>query len=680
MSQQNLLKNKSGVVFTKCISIAFALILFSLTSIFSQVKEPVFNDDVFLVDQVIKLGEEDFLTRIGLQKNENAETSGLQYVPIDENQSELPVGLVLSGGAARAFAHIGVLKKLEEEGIYPDFLVANSMGSLVALLYAAGLSPDQIEKVVSDYSMDFLFTARFPLDGGIIDDYNMMSAIYNILGETDIKDLQIPIIVLAEDLVSRRTVAFMEGDFYKVLSATIAMPVSFPPVRYNDMILLDGGATNLVPVQAAADYTNRIITSTSFSDSVSEYRDILSVINRALDLGKTRKGIIELKTIDNILIRCNVEDISYMAFDKSHEIADRGEGSAALAIDEIKKAGFDKTTTWSNERIASLEDTREQLLSKHEKTLLSYKKTNMIYQKEFAGYVSGGYQMYSGNDDDYYLDNSDYFYLSQRAEVGSMFGELREYWDPWRGLGVDGRLNISLFDAVLFQNRVSFKWDTLFDEGFTNGFEGIYYYGKINAKLTNDGNKGIDPYIAWEGFFPNIGGLSTNTHSSFGRLGANFYLSNFSVSPYAFIEDTMVTGFGVKNDFKIPIFDFLSINQKTVSRFPFDFSNTISLYQNDGLRGATTSGSYNYFIVTNNNLTFEIDTVGTLFEVLVIKDLGLSAFCDYYKTDVHGFSAGAEVDVTLAVLGLVSMQFSGYGGYDVTKKSGFLGFSISGNL
>ncbi len=661
-------------------SLCIFLLSFSLFSIMGQDAQVYENDPLFIVDEVIKIGEENFLERIGLKENSDASNGLDQYIPIEDAQSDLPVGLVLSGGAARAFAHIGVLKKLEEEGIVPDFIVANSMGSLVALLYAAGFSPDQIEKIVSDYPMDFLFTARFPVDGGIIDDYNMMSAIYNLLGEKDIKDLEIPIVVLAEDLVSRRTVAFMEGDFYNVLSATIAMPVSFPPVRYNDMILIDGGTTNLVPVQAAADYTNRIITSTSFSNSLSEYRDILSVINRALDLGKTRKGISELKSIENILIRCDVEDISYMAFDRASEIVKRGENSAVEVIDEIKSAGFDKSTTWTSERMLALEETRDNLSVNHNKTLTTYKRTTMLFQKEFSGYVSAGYQMYSGNEDDYYLDNSDYFYLTQRGEIGNVAGELREYWDPWRGVGLDARLNASFFDVLLLQNRAVFKWDNIFDDGFISGFEGIYYYGKLNANITNDGTKGIDPFIAWEGFFPNNGGIQADMHSSFGRLGANFYYDTFSVTPYTFIEEYPVLGFGVKSDISFHIFDFLSVSQSTVSRFPYDFNNTITLFQNDGLRSSKNTGSYNYFVITNNNLTFEVDTLGTLFEVLVLKDFELSAFCDYYKTDVHGISVGGETSLTVAILGLISMDFSGYGGYDLTQKADFWGFSISGKL
>ncbi len=658
----------------------FIIMYFSIQVVWTQPQDYSFNDPVFLTDQVITYGEENFINRIGLKENPNITENAPKFIPIKETQTEMPLGLVLSGGAARAFAHIGVLRELETQGIFPDFLVVNSMGSLVALLYAAGLSPDQIEKIVSDYSMDFLFTARFPLDGGLIDDSNMISAVYNILGKIDIKDLEIPIVVYAEDLLSRRTVAFMEGDFYSILSATIAMPIAFPPVRYNDMILIDGGTTNLVPVFAASEYTNRIITSASFSNNTGEYRDVLSVITRSLDLAKTRKGITEIKTVDTILIRCNVEDISYMAFDKAHDIIQRGEESAKQAIGDIKTRGFDTNTTWTPDRMQDLQIKRDNLAKIHDDVVLGYKKTNIIQKKEYTGYISGGVQMYSSPNDNYYLDNSDYFFLSQRAEIANIAGELREYFDPWNGVGIDARLQASFFDFLTLENRVAFKWDSLFDNGFAKGFEGIYYYGNLTANITNDGNNGIAPFFSWESFFANNGGLQNGNHFSLGRTGADFYIRNFSISPYVFAENQSTMGFGIKNVFNIPLTSSLFITQKTASRFPFNFNNEVSLYKNDGLRGSITEGNYNYFVVTNNNLTYTIETVGTLFDTVSIKNLAFSAFCDYYKTDVHGISAGGELGVELAIIGLVSIHVSGYGGYDITREEGFGGFSIGGKI
>ncbi len=107
-------------------------------------------DDILLSDVPISYGDAMFRERI------LARTQG----------ERSPVGLVLSGGSARAFAHIGVLKYLEEQDIVPDFIISNSMGSIVGLLYAAGLSPDQILESVTSINLQSMFDLTLPVEGG----------------------------------------------------------------------------------------------------------------------------------------------------------------------------------------------------------------------------------------------------------------------------------------------------------------------------------------------------------------------------------------------------------------------------------------------------------------------------------------------------------------------------------
>lgn len=675
--------NKNIFLVTKIFVLLYVTFVFC-TTLAAQENQVEFDDAVFMVDEVIQFGEELFLTRLGLD-GEKAVILDADNIPDKENLLTIvdnptaPLGLVLSGGAARAIAHVGVLKKLEEEGIFPDFIVANSMGSMVGLLYAAGVSPDTIEQIITDYPTEFLFTARIPIDGGLIDDYNMISMFYQILGDLDIKNLEIPIVVIAEDLTSRRQVSFMEGDFYKILSATIAMPISFPPVEYKGMKLIDGGTTNLVPVESAAEYTDRILVSTTFSNPENNYTDIISIISRAIDIGKTRQGIKELKSIDSIVIRCDVEDFSYMEFEKVTEIIERGIISTEAVIDKIKASGFDKPTTWNKERVDQFIAKRIEITNRYEKVLASYKRTGMLKQKEFAGYLSVGAEMYSGQKDDYYLDNSDYLYFSQRAEIGTVSGELREYWDPWRGFGLDARLNVSFFDLVSIKNRLMFKWDDFSSGDFVKSFKGILYYGRANFNLTYDGLSGINPFISWEGFFSNDLGLDKGVESAFGRVGIDLYLSNYSFTPYIFTEKYPIVGMGLENDFKIKLIGTFSFGQKTVARFPFNKNDKITLYKNDGLRGAVTEGIFDYLVVTNNNITFEIKTVGSFFESIVVKNLEISAFCDYYRTDINGLSAGLALNVDIALIGLSSVYLSTYGGYDFTQETGFWSLAIGGN-
>lgn len=238
-------------------------------------------DDILLADVPIAYGEARFRERI-----------------FERTQGERSaVGLVLSGGSARAFAHIGVLKYLEEQGIVPDFIISNSMGSIVGLMYAAGLSPDQILESITSVSIQSLFDLTLPLQGGLLDSSRFIAKMTSLLGEnTKLEELPIPIIVIAEDMVTKRQILISEGDFSTVLRASYALPVYFQPVEFRGHLLLDGGVTNLVPVDLASSFADSLIISTTFYDvDTLNLRNPLTILNVSVDLGKRRRGVEELK-------------------------------------------------------------------------------------------------------------------------------------------------------------------------------------------------------------------------------------------------------------------------------------------------------------------------------------------------------------------------------------------------
>ena len=107
----------------------------------------------------IRYGEEEFVRRI------NERTRGERE----------PIGLLLSGGSARAFAHIGVIQYLEELNIVPDYIISNSMGSIVGILYAAGLNSDQMYEMSTNLNVSTLFDLTLPLGGGVLDNSKFVS-------------------------------------------------------------------------------------------------------------------------------------------------------------------------------------------------------------------------------------------------------------------------------------------------------------------------------------------------------------------------------------------------------------------------------------------------------------------------------------------------------------------------
>lgn len=246
-----------------------------------------------------------------------------------------PVGLVLSGGSARAFAHVGVLEALEENGIRPDFVVANSMGAVVAILYAAGVAPQDIRLLIESYPVTELFDAAVPTRGGLLDARRFAAMIRELLAFDDIEDFPIPLMVICEDIQSRRQVRLAAGEVGTVAVSSFALPAIFDPVAVDGMRLIDGGVTNLVPVGVAAKYSARIIAATSLYSRDLNLTNPIVILNRSIDLGKTRNAIAEMDEFRPAVIRCDVEDVSYMDFDGVAAIVKRGYDSAVAAMPEV---------------------------------------------------------------------------------------------------------------------------------------------------------------------------------------------------------------------------------------------------------------------------------------------------------------------------------------------------------
>jgi NTE family protein len=302
--------------------VSAVLLCHFLSAPFVRAQSVPFYEDRGIVSVVepIVVGEESFVGRVEALAGDRR-----------------PFGLVLSGGSARAFAHIGVLEVLEETGIAPDYIVGDSMGAIIALLYCAGLAPADIVGLFDAYSVNELFDLQFPLSGGFLDSGRVVALLRALVGDLDISELPIPTIVVCEDIVSRRQVLLAEGDFAAVATASIAQPVISEPVRFGDMILIDGGAIHLVPAEAAYRYSDAVAVATSFYDRKLNFSSPFVVLNRSMDIGKTRRSVEDMLARKPVVIRCPVESFSYMEYSRADKVADCGRASARAALGEIRE-------------------------------------------------------------------------------------------------------------------------------------------------------------------------------------------------------------------------------------------------------------------------------------------------------------------------------------------------------
>ncbi|WP_341501574.1 patatin-like phospholipase RssA [Gallaecimonas sp. GXIMD4217] len=159
------------------------------------------------------------------------------------------LGLALGSGAAKGWAHIGVIKALEALGIRPDIVAGCSVGSLVGAAYCAG-HLDQMEGWVRGFSRLEVMSLLDPsLNGrGLFHGEKVFNVVRGRMQDRDIRDLPIPFAAVATDLDSGREIWLQEGDVTQAIRASCGMPGLFVPVRHNGHLLVDGAVVNPVPV------------------------------------------------------------------------------------------------------------------------------------------------------------------------------------------------------------------------------------------------------------------------------------------------------------------------------------------------------------------------------------------------------------------------------------------------
>ena len=163
----------------------------------------------------------------------------------------MEITLALGGGGAKGNAHIGVIRRLEKEGYIIRSVAGTSFGGIVAIFYAAGYSPDEIQKIFEDVDQGRLY-GRDPEDGpSLLGISGVRKLLNHVVGGKTFDDLRIPCAVTAVDVKSGDEVIISKGTLVDALLSTTALPGIFPVQRMNGWELVDGGVLNPVPVSVA---------------------------------------------------------------------------------------------------------------------------------------------------------------------------------------------------------------------------------------------------------------------------------------------------------------------------------------------------------------------------------------------------------------------------------------------
>lgn len=176
------------------------------------------------------------------------------------------IGLALGGGAARGFAHVGVIQVLEEAGLQAHYVAGTSAGSLVAALYASGKNSQELRRVADSMEEAEITDWMVPiLNRGALRGEALARYVNTQVGGKTIEQMKIPLAVVATDLRNGEAVAFRRGNTGSAVRASSAVPAVFQPVRIGEREYVDGGLVAPVPVRQVREMGANFVIAVDIS-------------------------------------------------------------------------------------------------------------------------------------------------------------------------------------------------------------------------------------------------------------------------------------------------------------------------------------------------------------------------------------------------------------------------------
>jgi NTE family protein len=219
---------------------------------------------------------------------------------------KIRIGLALGGGAARGFAHIGVIKALEAQGIYPDVVVGTSAGSVVGALYAAGNSAAALQKMAYEMDEAAISDWAMPLFGkssGVLKGEALQAYVNKAVQNRPMEKLKIPFGAVAADLKNGQPILFQRGNTGIAVRASSAVPGVFQPVVIGSHTYVDGGLVAPVPVRFAREMGADFIIAVNISTQTDAQAatSSLEVIMQTFSIMGQRINQYELKDADIVI-------------------------------------------------------------------------------------------------------------------------------------------------------------------------------------------------------------------------------------------------------------------------------------------------------------------------------------------------------------------------------------------
>ena len=267
------------------------------------------------------------------------------------------IGIALSGGAARALSHIGVLQVLEDVGVEISAVSGCSMGAIIGAIYSTGFDLKEMESFVTstDWRNFMMFSFLSLSRTGIVNDRKVDEVLKKFLGDKTFADCKKDFCCVAVDILNNKKVVFNSGSLREAVRASMAVPGVFAPVCQQDAMLVDGGVMEPLPTDALKSLNVNFIIASSiiFESAKSDYTDydtvasmknnpeskklsIQAIIDKSMSMMHTQ--MVKSYLLDaQIIIEPKIGDFGFFDFSKGKDIIESGRKAAIEKIPEIKR-------------------------------------------------------------------------------------------------------------------------------------------------------------------------------------------------------------------------------------------------------------------------------------------------------------------------------------------------------
>jgi len=246
------------------------------------------------------------------------------------------IGLALGGGAARGFAHIGVIQVLEENGIRPDLVAGTSAGSLVAAMYASGKSGPEMANLALAMDEGAITDWAFPTRG-LIRGEALARYVREQTGGKNIEQMRLPLGIVATDLDSGAAILFQRGDTGVAVRASSAVPAVFQPVRIGAREYVDGGLVSPVPVRFARQMGAELVIAVDISSPPdgAVTSDVMKMLLQTFAIMGRSISSFELREAD-IVLRPSLVGVGSADFTARKRAIQAGRDAATVALQALR--------------------------------------------------------------------------------------------------------------------------------------------------------------------------------------------------------------------------------------------------------------------------------------------------------------------------------------------------------